>query len=224
MGAPSGLLLVPLPPYEPDGSLPPVPLEEVTAKDLIARYEVSKQTLYTRLSAVGVSGTKRGKQVFFNSEEVFRLDAGHHFLSKGYGLKDLRAACTADSVPAGEEVVDVGTPAPGATPADHQQMELTIAPQQERVVMALTTAVQQALQATAPVPPSDPLRPYRLMQEAAENKYQLTSRSLAEILEISISTVHSWGKVVSRNGFRIRRVGAGRWRVDVEVEEVDQAA
>ena len=90
MGAPSGLLLVPLPPYEPDGSLPPVPLEEVTAKDLIARYEVSKQTLYTRLSAVGVSGTKRGKQVFFNSEEVFRLDAGHHFLSKGYGLKDLR--------------------------------------------------------------------------------------------------------------------------------------
>ena len=90
--------------------------------------------------------------------------------------------------------------------------------------MALTTAVQQALQATAPVPPSDPLRPYRLMQEAAENRYQLTSRSLAEILEISISTVHSWGKVVSRNGFRIRRVGAGRWRVDVEVEEVDQAA
>ena len=88
--------------------------------------------------------------------------------------------------------------------------------------MALTTAVQQALQATAPLPPSDPLRPYRLMQEAAENKYQLTSRSLAEILEISISTIHSWDKVVSRNGFRIRRVGAGRWRVDIEVE--DQAA
>ena len=61
------------------------------------------------------------------------------------------------------------------------------------------------------------------MQEAAENKYQLTSRSLRRS-EISISTVHSWGKVVSRNGFRIRRVGAGRWRVDVEVEEVDQAA
>ena len=77
-------------------------MEEVTAKDLIARYGVSKQTLYTRLAAVGVSGTKRGKQVFFNSEEVFRLDAGHHFLSKGYGLKDLRAACTADSVPAGK--------------------------------------------------------------------------------------------------------------------------
>ena len=224
MGGPSGPLLVPLPPYEPDGSLPPVPLEEVTAKDLIARYGVSKQTLYTRLAAVGVSGTKRGKQVFFNSEEVFRLDAGHHFLGKGYGLKDLRDACSADSVPAGEEVVDVGAPAPGAAAVAAQQMELTIAPQQANVVMALSAAVREALQATAPVPVSDPLRPYRLMQEAAENKYQLTSRSLAEILEISISTVHSWGKVVSRNGFRIRRVGAGRWRVDIEVEEVDQAA
>jgi len=196
-------------------------LEEVTAKDLIARYEVSKQTLYTRLAACSVSGTKRGKQVFFNSEEVFRLDAGHHFLSKGYGLKDLREACSADSVAAGNEVLEVGgpaAPAPGG-----EQVQLTIAPQQANVVMALTTAVQQALQATAPIPLSDPLRPYRLMTEAAEKKYQLTSRSLAEILELNISTVHSWGKVVSRNGFLIRRIGAGRWKVEVEDEEGELA-
>ena len=217
---------MPLPPYEPDGSLPPVPMEEVTAKDLIARYSVSKQTLYTRLAAVGVSGKKRGKQVFFNAEEVFRLDAGHHFLSKGYGLKDLKEACSADSVPVGDEVVEVGgsAPMPGSPQSSQKQMELTIAPQQANVVMALTTAVQQALQATAPVPPSDPLRPYRLMTEAAENRYQLTSRSLAEILELNISTVHSWGKVVSRNGFVIRRVGAGRWRVEIEEEEGELVA
>ena len=82
-----------LPPYQPDGSLPPLPAEEVTAKDLLGRYEVSKQTLYTRLSAIGVMGAKRGKQVFFNQEDVYRLDAAHHFLSKGYGLKDLKEAC-----------------------------------------------------------------------------------------------------------------------------------
>jgi len=209
---------VPLPPYEPDGSLPPVPMEEVTAKDLIARYGVSKQTLYTRLSAVGVTGTKRGKLVFFNQEEVFRMDAGHHFLSKGYGLKDLKEACGGAS----EEVVDVGekvgAPA-GAVPSPTSQTELTIAPQQERVVMALTSAVRQALEATAPLPPRDPLRPYRLLQEAAENKYQLTSRSLQEILEVSLSTVHGWSKEVSRNGFRLKRVGSGRWRVFVEEED-----
>ena len=226
MDASSGLPPVPLPPYQPDGSLPPMPLEEVTAKGLIARYEISKQTLYTRLAACGVCGTKRGKQVFFNNEEVFRLDAGHHFLSKGYGLKDLREACAPSPSAPADELVDVGDPVSSSSPrgVGAHAPELTIAPQQERVVMALTTAVQQALQATAPLPPSDPLRPYRLMQEAAENKYQLTSRSLAEILELNISTVHSWGKIVSRNGFRIRRVGSGRWRVDIEEEVEDQAA
>ena len=207
---------MPLPPYEPDGSLPPLPLEEVTAKDLIARYEVSKQTLYTRLAAVGVTGTKRGKLVFFNQEEVFRMDAGHHFLSKGYGLKDLKEACGGS---ASDEVVDVDSPV-GAIPAPSNQMELTIAPQQANVVMALTTAVQQALQATAPVPPRDPLRVYRLLREASENRYQLTSRSLQEILEVSLSTVHGWGKEVSRNGFQLKRVGAGRWRVFEEEEDL----
>ena len=210
---------VPLPPYEPDGSLPPLPLADVTAKDLIARYEVSKQTLYTRLSAVGVTGTKRGKLVFFNQEEVFRMDAGHHFLSKGYGLKDLKEACGGAS----EEVVDVGekvgAPA-GAVPSPTSQTELTIAPQQDRVVMALTSAVRQALEATAPVPPRDPLRVYRLLREASENRYQLTSRSLQEILEVSLSTVHGWGKEVSRNGFQLKRVGAGRWRVFEEEEDL----
>lgn len=211
---------VPLPPYEPDGSLPPVPLEEVTAKDLIARYEVSKQTLYTRLGAIGVTGSKRGKQVFFDSEDVFRLDAAHHFLSKGYGLKDLKEACGSFT----DQVVEVDAQEDLVAPVSQQQMELTIAPQQERVVLALTTAVRQALEATAPVPLRDPLRPYRMLQEAAENKYQLTSRSLQEILEVSLSTVHGWGKEVSRNGFLIRRVGAGRWRVFVEEEEIDENA
>ena len=216
---------MPLPPYEPDGSLPPLPLEDVTAKDLIARYEVSKQTLYTRLAAVGVTGTKRGKLVFFNQEEVFRMDAGHHFLSKGYGLKDLKEACGGGS--ASDEVVDIRdevTAPAGAVPSPSSQMELTIAPQQERVVMALTSAVRQALEATAPVPPRDPLRVYRLLQEASENRYQLTSRSLQEILEVSLSTVHGWGKEVSRNGFRLKRVAAGRWRVFEEEDLEDQAA
>ena len=81
-----------LPPYEPDGSLPELPSDEVTAKVLVDRYDVSKQTLYTRLAAIGVTGTKRGKQVFFDQSEVYQLDAAHFYLGKGYGLKDLKSA------------------------------------------------------------------------------------------------------------------------------------
>ena len=207
-----------LPPYEPDGSLPPIPVEDVTAKDLIARYGVSKQTIYTRLSSIGVTGTKRGKQVFFSPVEVHQLDAAHHWLGKGYGLQDLKDAAEEG---AGDQVVDLPLAVDDAS--THQQMELTIAPQQERVVMALTTAVQQALQASTPAAPKDPLAPYRMLQESADKKFQLTSQSVREILGLSQSTINSWGPEVRRNGFLLRRVGPGRWRVCQEEEEESDA-
>ena len=177
-----------LPPYEPDGSLPALPAEEVTAKVLVDRYEVSKQTLYTRLSAIGVTGTKRGKQVFFNQSEVYQLDAAHYFLSKGYGLKDLKSA----SVSFDSDSTDSGSGSP--TPINSDVTELVIAPQQERVVMALTASIREALQSTTPPPPRDPLLAYRQLQEAFEQKYQLTSQSLREILGVAQSTVNSWSR------------------------------
>lgn len=198
---------MPLPPYEPDGSFP-IPDHELTAKDLVDRYGVSKQTLYTRLSAIGVTGSKRGKQVWFDQSEVFRLDAAHHYLGIGYGLKDLKEACGSFDA----EAVEVDGPASAPAPAP-TQTELVIAPQQERVVMALTTAVRQALEATQPAPVRDPLRSYRLLQEASDQKYQLTSQSLREILEVAQSTINSWSAEVSRNGFLLKRVGPGKWRV-----------
>ena len=201
-----------LPPYEPDGSLPALPAEEVTAKVLVDRYEVSKQTLYTRLSAIGVTGTKRGKQVFFNQSEVYQLDAAHYFLSKGYGLKDLKSASVSFDVDS-----DSGSPTNINPPTD--VTELVIAPQQERVVMALTASIREALQSTTPPPPRDPLLAYRQLQEAFEQKYQLTSQSLREILGVAQSTVNSWASVVSRNGYILKKVGAGKWRVYREEDQ-----
>ena len=201
-----------LPPYEPDGSLPALPAEEVTAKVLVDRYEVSKQTLYTRLSAIGVTGTKRGKQVFFNQSEVYQLDAAHYFLSKGYGLKDLKSASVSFDVDS-----DSGSPTNINPPSD--VTELVIAPQQERVVMALTASIREALQSTTPPPPRDPLLAYRQLQEAFEQKYQLTSQSLREILGVAQSTVNSWSSTVSRNGYILKKVGAGKWRVYSEEDQ-----
>ena len=202
-----------LPPYEPDGSLPALPAEEVTAKVLVDRYEVSKQTLYTRLSAIGVTGTKRGKQVFFNQSEVYQLDAAHYFLSKGYGLKDLKSA----SVSCDSDSTDSGSGSP--SPINSDVTELVIAPQQERVVMALTASIREALQSTTPPPPRDPLLAYRQLQEAFEQKYQLTSQSLREILGVAQSTVNSWSSTVSRNGYILKKVGAGKWRVYREEDQ-----
>jgi hypothetical protein len=205
---------MPLPPYEPDGSFP-IPDHELTAKDLVDRYGVSKQTLYTRLSAIGVTGSKRGKQVWFDQSEVFRLDAAHYYLGIGYGMKDLKEACGSFDA----DAVEVDAPIPASGSGSAQQTELVIAPQQERVVLALTTAVRQALEATQPAPVRDPLRSYRMLQEASDQKYQLTSQSLREILEVAQSTINSWSAVVSRNGFLLKRVGPGKWRVYRDEEQ-----
>ena len=202
-----------LPPYEPDGSLPELPAEDVTAKVLVDRYDVSKQTLYTRLSAIGVTGVKRGKQVFFNQSEIYQLDAAHYFLSKGYGLKDLKDA----SVSFDDETIDSGSTQPSSPQKD--VTELVIAPQQERVVMALTASIREALQSTTPPPPRDPLLAYRQLQEATDMKFQLTSQSLREILGVSQSTVNSWSSVVTRNGYILKRVGKGKWRVFREEDQ-----
>ena len=201
-----------LPPYEPDGSLPELPSDEVTAKLLVDRYDVSKQTLYTRLSAIGVTGTKRGKQVFFDQTEVYQLDAAHFYLGKGYGLKDLKSASN-------EFHVDVDSSPSSTSGANSDVTELVIAPQQERVVMALTASIREALQSTTPPPPKDPLLAYRQLQEASDMKYQLTSQSLREILGVAQSTVNSWSGVISRNGFTLKKVGAGKWRVYREEDQ-----
>ena len=96
---------------------------------------------------------------------------------------------------------------------------MVIAPQQDRVVMALTASIREALQSTTPPPPKDPLLAYRQLQEASDMKYQLTSQSLREILGVAQSTVNSWSGVISRNGFTLKKVGAGKWRVYREEDQ-----
>jgi hypothetical protein len=82
-----------LPPYDPASSgLPPLPTHDLGVREACARYAISKQTLYVRMGAVGVTGSKRANRTFFTTQDVFTLDAAHWHLSQGFGLKDLEAA------------------------------------------------------------------------------------------------------------------------------------
>ena len=211
-----------LPPYTPDGSLPLIPPEGCIAKDLMERYGVSKQTLYTRIKAVGVTGSKKGKVVIFSSADVYQLDACHQRLGQNYTLKDIQDARD-DFYTDSEPFVDIT--ADSSVSPNHEQTELSI-PKHRADVFALTQAIKDAIVATTPPPPTDPLAPYRMLRESCNEKYQLTSQSLREILGLSQSTINSWDKEVQRNGFLLRRVGPGKWRVFEldEQEEMDLAA
>ena len=86
--------------------------------------------------------------------------------------------------------------------------------------MALTASIREALATTNPPTPKDPLLSYRQLQEASDQKYQLTSQSLREILGVAQSTINSFAGVVSRNGFTLKRVGPGKWRVFREEDQM----
>ena len=116
-----------------------------------------------------MTGTKRGKQVFFNQSEVYQLDAAHYFLSKGYGLKDLKSASVSfdsDSTDSGSRSLLLSIPM-----SQNWLLHLN-----KKENMALTASIREALQSTTPPPPRDPLLAYRQLQEAFEQKYQLTSQ------------------------------------------------
>lgn len=159
-----------LPPYEPDGSLPAVPADDVTLADLVDRYGVSKQTLYTRLGAIGVTGTKRGKTSVFSPVDVHQMDAAHFWIGKGYGLKDLQAAVTGDNEHQ-EHEAEVTAATTAAVP------EAAITPS----MVALVQALQQLQQPPAPTPPTDPLRRAKGLADAADGVLVLTTDDLKEL-------------------------------------------
>ena len=129
---------------------------------------------YTRIKAIEISGTKRGKQVFFSPVEVHQLDAAHDALGKGYGLSDLKDQ--AGSFDSSDMDVDVASTSLEAPPDPNlHQMELALRPDQTQMATALRQWSLRAVEAgtQAQIEASkDPLRPYRMLRESAEEKYQ----------------------------------------------------
>ena len=181
-----------LPPFLPELScLPPVPTCESSVQDLCARYSLSRQSLYPRLNAVGVTGERRAQRTFFTPAEVFQLDAAHFYLSQGYGLKEIacQVSGSVDSLPS----------CPSVVPAPSRSDDLAL----------LGEVIAEVFSRRD----SSPLDVYRQLAEAADQSFLLTTSVLASILGFSNSTIHGWNSVEERFGFMFRRQGQGRWLV-----------
>jgi hypothetical protein len=59
------------------------------------RFSTSKQTVYSRMKALGISPFKKGKRAFVQSDQLHQLDALHHHLSQGGHLHDFTSNLTA---------------------------------------------------------------------------------------------------------------------------------
>jgi hypothetical protein len=206
-----------LPPYEPDGTLPPLPEEGVDGEWLRRRYRLSKAAFHNRKNALpSVKGFKHARRVLFTPQEVYLFDACDWYLGQGYTLEDVANAqedyLEANSgVEDTEEVfeqLETPTPAPNTSTTS-----LSLSPQVDKLGRDLAAVVARAVEQLAPRPETDPLRTLRLLDEASEKDYILTTRWLAESLGYSERTVQGFKSPVVKHGFRLERLAAGKWTV-----------
>jgi DNA-binding transcriptional regulator YiaG len=211
----------------------PTPEQEFSVDELCSRYELSKQSLYERLKAIGVKGYKKkgcGNSVFFSPEMVFQLDFVDKQLLQGTTLRQLRKVTeefrnggidAEGSDDAEEKVIDIGTTYSMLEETDKKTAATSEAlisfeqreKQAQALATAFTTAVGNALKDTQAVV-GDPLLSHRRLAEAAKEEYFLSTKQLAEILGITNATINKWGGKAIRNGFVLKKVADGYWIVE----------
>jgi len=205
-----------LPPYPGHSeSLPSLPSEPVDGEFLRRRYRVSKAQFHNRKNALpSVVGEKVGRKVLFRPEEVYLFDAADWYLEQGYTLDEVREAQrtfeSAGVVPDSEET---------APPATSEVAALSLSPSADKFARDLAVVVAKAVEQLAPQPQKDPLRTLRLLDEAAEKKFLLTTKCLADVLEFSPATLRKFEPVEHRFGFELKKVATGKWKVRRLTEE-----
>lgn len=206
-----------LPPYDPEKSdLPPLPTAPVDGETLMGRYGLSKAAFHHRKTFLpGIGTIRRGKRVFFPPSSVYLLDSTHWLIEQGFTLSEVKEAMegfdtgTLDDV-LDEAPIDVGEP---VAPVAVTEGTLAVSPQAAQLSRDLGLLIVKAVEAVTPKQ-YDPLRNHRLLTEAAEHKYVITTKMAAECAGVSVSTVRRWGDTQEIHGFEFRRVGGRlKWQV-----------
>ncbi len=131
------------------------------------RFSTSKQTVYTRMEALGISPFKQGKRAFVRLDQLHQLDALHEHLAAGGHLQDFSTSAIASQTSQLEEL-DVSTHAISNTNTD--------APL-ERLVNAAESLTGALIDIASP----DPIAHLRRLQEAAEQGWLLTTSQVREL-------------------------------------------
>lgn len=230
----------PLPAY--DGSVGPLPATDVDTNYLLARYAVTKPTLFKRRDALvehgWVTPTRLGQRVYYAAQDVHLLDSVHYWASRAYNLTEIiqhlkqqeSAYKTAGGAAGADEDENAFEPLPlqhVEVRAENTTTDLVVRGLQtsakdlqllgeefvEKFAQRVGEAVRQAV-------PRDVLAAHDFLSKAADKKYQLTGKILAEGMGVKNATVSGWSDREEKLGFVILRVGKGQWKVERLEEEL----
>ena len=162
------------------------------------RFSTSKQTVYTRMEALGISPFKQGKRAYIHLDRLRQLDALHEHLAAGGHLQDFS---TSASETTQLEEVDVSTHAISNTNAPLER---------------LVNAAESLTGALMDVAKTDPISNWRRLQEVADNGWLLTT---SQVWELTGAKPH--GQSWQRGSFVFRKTGKIGREAAWSVERVD---
>ena len=160
------------------------------------RFSTSKQTVYTRMEALGISPIKQGKRSYIHLDQLRQLDALHDHLAAGGHLQDF--STSAIETTQLEEV-------------ENYSISNTDAP-----LTRLVNAAESLTGALMDIAAADPISNLRRLQEATENGWLLTT---SQVRELTGTKPH--GQSWQRGSFVFRKTGKIGREAAWSVERVD---
>lgn len=221
----------PLPAY--DGSVGPLPATDVDATFLLARYGITKPTLFKRRDALVENGwvtlERVGQRVYYSAQDVHLLDCVHYWATRSYNLTEVvnhlrhqeSAYKDGGSTREDENAFEPLPLEPIDVKAENSTTELVVRGLQtsakdlqllgdemiEKLAKRVGEAVKQAI-------PRDVLAAHDFLSKAADKGYLLTGKILAEGLVMKSASISGWDDRTEKHGFLVVRVAKGQYRVE----------
>ncbi|MEM8641342.1 MAG: hypothetical protein AAGG51_21370 [Cyanobacteria bacterium P01_G01_bin.54] len=185
-------------------------------KDLLRRYQLTRQVLNQRLKSLGLTLSKNAQgHRFATPEQIAQLDNLQAWLAQGGSLQTYLPSPAALPIVAADdhdgELTTIDTEAIEtleatdltATELDAQEIDHPAAPDPEQTaLLPLLTRLLQTLQQPAPAANRPPLYVWEQLEQACEKGWLLTSSQIKEL-----TGIHPNGDLCEYGAFSFQRHG-----------------
>jgi hypothetical protein len=182
-------------------------IDRLPVNQLMARYNLVRSAVYTRLEALSIKPERIGNKAYVNAEQLALLDDLHQFIQMGGTTAEFQERR--------------GIPKARETSAEPSSGLSTVQPDFAKLVAAIVAEVASRFQPSKPEP--DPFAYYEVLERAYQNGWLLSTSEIADLLDLLPSEIRLYGDSFSEAGFVFTKAGyrAGgevAWRVSKAVK------
>jgi hypothetical protein len=164
-------------------------IDRIQVNQLMARYDLARSAVYTRMNALGITPIKIGNKAFINAAQLRQLDDLHLHIQGGGNTAEFL------------EMRGQGR----KKESPNESTGLTTG---QNDLIGVFNRMLGMFQSSAP----NPLDYYEKLEQAYRNGWELKTSEIADLLDIPPSEIKQYGDRFQDAGFVFIRSGS-RWRV-----------